>query len=161
VRRSVIVAGLVAAATTLAAPSYAAPPQHLTFSYDEAPVLTHLDGIGTGCPAFSGTLEEDRHLDVIGTMSNDGTGHARTEVTATVVLTPDAPGSTSYAGGYTQRQSGFFVDDGHGDRVVTTTTHGLLTGSDGSVWRISEVAHLSVDAQGTVHAWFDRMRCEH
>lgn len=49
---------------------------------------------------------------------------------------------------------------GHGDWSLTTTTHGTITGSDGSTWRISEVAHFSVDAAGTVRAGFDRMRCE-
>lgn len=93
-------------------------------------------------------------------MKPDGTAHARTDVTATVTLTADDTAAISYTGGYAQHQTGFFVDDGHGDRTVTTTTHGTITGSDGSRWRISEVAHFSVDAAGTVRAGFDRMRRE-
>jgi hypothetical protein len=167
VRRVALAAGLLAAATVLAAPSYAESPdsgtgtvQHLTFSYAEDPVVGHVDGLGIGCPAFVGTLEEDRYLDVTGIMKSDGTGHARTDVAATVTLTPDDAAAVSYTGGYAQHQTGFFVDEGHGDRSVTTTTHGTLTGSDGSTWRISEVVHFSVDAAGTARAGFDRMRCE-
>jgi hypothetical protein len=44
--------------------------------------------------------------------------------------------------------------------VVTTTTHGSLTGSDGSSWRLTEVVHFSVDARGELRAGFDRMHCE-
>jgi hypothetical protein len=161
VRRVILGAALVAAATALAAPSYAhTGVQHLTFSYPEDPVVGHVDGLGAGCPAFAGTLEEDRFLQVSGIMKPDGTGHARTDVAATVTLTPDDAAAMSYTGGYAQHQTGYFVDEGHGDRSVTTTTHGTLTGSDGSTWRISEVVHFSVDAAGTVRASFDRMRCE-
>ncbi|HET8604514.1 MAG TPA: hypothetical protein VFM09_11335 [Marmoricola sp.] len=159
-RRTAVVALAAAAVTALSAPSYAdGGVQHLAFSFDEDPVVTQVDGIGAGCPGFTGTLEEDRHLEIAGIMKADGTGHATTDVTATVALTPSDPAAASYSGDYTQHQTGFFVDDGHGDRVVTTTTHGTLTGSDGSAWRISEVVHFSVDASGTVRAWFDRMRC--
>jgi hypothetical protein len=158
-RRALAVTAGVVAATALTAPSYAGAPLHLSFLYDEDPVITHVDGIGADCPSFVGILEEDRHLEAVGTMKADGTGHARTDVTATVVLTPDDPAAVSYTGGYTQHQSGFFIDDGHGDRVVSTTTHGRITGSDGSSWRISEVAHVTVDAHGNVRTSFDRMRC--
>lgn len=159
-RRAVVV--LTVAAATVAWPAMAQATgdvQHLTFSYDEPPVLTQIDGIGPGCPAFTGTLEEDRHLEVTGIMKGDGTGHARTDVTATVTLTPDDAAAVSYTGSYVQHQTGFFVDDGHGDRVDTTTTHGTITGSDGSTARIREVVHVAVDGNGNVRAWFDRMRC--
>lgn len=160
-RATVAVAAVVAAATAVAAPSYAdSGVQHLRFSYPEDPVVTHVGGLGSGCPAFTGTLEEERFLEVSGIMKSGGTGHARTDVTATVTLTPDDTAAVSYAGGYASHQTGFFVDDGHGDRTVTTTTHGTITGSDGSTWRISDVAHFSVDAAGTVRTGFDRMRCE-
>lgn len=167
-RRLVLVAGaVVATAVAVATPSYAESPdsgtstvQHLTFAYPEDPVLTHVDGLGIGCPAFTGTVEEDRYLHVSGIMKPDGTGHARTDVAASVTLTPDDAAAVSYTGGYAQHQTGFFVDGGHGDRTVTTTTHGTITGSDGSTWRVTEVAHFSVDATGTVRAMFDRMRCE-
>jgi hypothetical protein len=168
-RRLVLVAATaVATAAAVATPSYAESPgsgtgtvQHLTFAYPEDPVLTRVDGLGAGCPAFTGTLEEDRYLEVSGIMKPDGTGHARTDVAATVTLTPDDAAAVSYAGSYAQHQTGFFVDEGHGDRTATTTTHGTIIGSDGSTWRITEVAHFSVDATGTVRATFDRMRCEH
>lgn len=152
--------GVLAAACTLAAPALAdSGVQHLTFSFDEEPVVTEIGGIGPGCPAFVGTLEEDRHLEVDGIMKPDGTGHARTDVTATVTLTPDDPGAVSYTGSYVQHQAGFFVDEGHGDRVVTTTTHGTLVGSDGTTATLTEVVHVTVDGRGTVRVWFDRMRC--
>jgi hypothetical protein len=167
-RPLLVVAAAVATAAAVPAPSYAESldsgartVQHLTFAYPEDPVLTRIDGLGIGCPAFVGTLEEDRYLDVSGIIKPDGTGHARTDVAATVILTPDDAAGVSYTGSYAQHQTGFFVDDGHGDRAVTTTTHGAITGSDGSTWQISEVAHFSVDATGTVRATFDRMRCEH
>lgn len=156
-----VIAAGVLAGTALAGPSYAGSGvQHLTFSYPEDPVATHVAGLGIGCPAFAGTLEEERYLDVSGIMKPDGTGHARTQVTATVTLSPDDPSAVSYTGSYAQHQTGFFVDGGHGDRSVTTTTHGSLTGSDGSTWRISEVVHFSVSHDGTVRAGFDRLRCE-
>ncbi len=160
-RRAALVAGALAAAALVTAPVHAdSGVQHLTFTFDEDPVVTHVTGLGTGCPAFTGTLEEDRHLDMSGIMKADGTGHATTSVTATVTLTPDDPDAVTYTGGYTQHQTGSFVDEGHGDRVVTTTTHGLITGSDGTTWRIQEVVHLSLDARGAVRSTFDRMRCE-
>lgn len=159
-RRIALMTAVVAAATCLAAPSYAGSGvQHLTFNFDEDPVFTHVNGLGTGCPDFTGTLEEDRHLHLSGIMKVDGSAHATTDVTATVTLTPDDPSAVSYAGGYTQHQAGFFVDEGRGDRVVTTTTHGVITGSDGSTWPIDEVVHLSLDADGVARAAFDRFRC--
>jgi hypothetical protein len=164
VRRAAVVLTVAAAtmawpATATATAQAAGGVQRLTFSYDEPPVVTQVDGIGPGCPAFTGTLEEDRHLEVAGIIKSDGTGHAHTDVTATVTLTPDDAAAVSYTGSYVQHQTGFFVDDGHGDRVVTTTTHGTITGSDGSVARITEVVHVAVDGHGTVRVWFDRMRC--
>jgi hypothetical protein len=159
VRRLAVVAAALLAATGVAAPVQAAVPEHLTMSFDEDPAITPVDGLGPGCPAFSGTLSEYRHLDLAGTVLSDGTVHGRTLVTATVTLTPDDPGAPSYAGGYTSRQTGFFTDGGDDDRVVTTTTHGVITGTDGSSYRISEVVHFSVDAQGNLRAWFDRFRC--
>ena len=159
-RRHALAAGLVAAVTGLGAPAYAdSSVQHLTFDFGEDPVVTSLDGLGPGCPDFTGILEEDRILHVSGIMKADGTGHATTEVAATVLLTPADPGQVAYTGSYSQHQSGFFVDDGDGDRVVTTTTRGVLTGSDGSTWRIQEVVHLSLDGQGEPRVWFDRFRC--
>ncbi len=156
-----LIAAAVAVASSLAAPSYAeSGVQHLTFSYDEEPAFTSVNGLGAGCPDFTGTLEEDRHLQLSGIMKVDGSAHATTDVTATVTLTPDDPAAVAYAGSYTQHQTGFFLDDGHGDRVVTTTTHGKITGSDGSTWRIQEVIHLSLDAHGALRANFDRLRCE-
>ena len=159
-RRLALVAALVAAATGLGSPAYAGDKvQHLTFDFPEDPVLTAVDGLGPGCPDFTGILEEDRSLHMSGIMKADGTGHATTDVDATVTLTPTDADAVSYGGGYSQHQSGFFVEGGEGDRVVTTATHGLITGTDGSTWRIQEVVHLSVDAQGEVRAWFDRFRC--
>jgi hypothetical protein len=150
------VLGSICAAT----PSYAdSGVQHLAFEYAEEPVVTSVDGLGVGCPDFTGTLEEDRYLKASGILKRDGTGHATSDVVATVELTPDASSAVSYTGSYAEHQAGFFADDGHGDRVVTTTTHGVLEGSDGSTWRIQEVAHLAVDARGTVRVWFDDLRC--
>ncbi len=160
-RRAVLIAAAVAATTCLAAPSNAeSGVQHLTFSYDEAPVISPVNGLGAGCPGFTGTLEEDRHLLLSGIMKGDGSAHATTDVTATVTLTPDDPAAVAYAGSYTQHQTGFFLYEGHSDRVVTTTTHGVITGSDGSTWPIQEVVHLSLDAHGVERATFDRFRCE-
>lgn len=160
-RRVALMGAVVAAATCLAAPSYAeSGVQHLTFTYDEDPVSTHVNGLGAGCPDFTGTLEEDRHLHLSGIMKPDGSAHATTDVTATVTLTPDDPSAVCYTGSYTQHQTGFFVDEGRGDRVVTTTTHGVITGADGSTRPLDEVVHLSLDAHGAVRATFDRFRCE-
>lgn len=160
-RRTVAVVAVAAASAAWPATAAHAESgvQHLAFSYDEEPVVTGISAIGPGCPAFSGTLEEDRHLEAAGTMKADGTGHARIDVTATVTLTPDDPTAVSYTGGYVEHQTGFFVDDGFGERVDTTVTHGTITGSDGSTARITEVVHVTVDGSGKVRAWFDRMRC--
>ncbi|HET7305793.1 MAG TPA: hypothetical protein VFJ12_14725 [Segeticoccus sp.] len=138
----------------------AGPPQHLTFSFDEPTEVSHVDSLGARCPDFVGTLVEERHLELDGWMKEDGTAHARTDVTAQVKLVPDDPQGVSYSGGYTQHQTGAFTAYGDDDRVVTTTTHGTIAGSDGSSYRISEVVHFSVAKDGAVHASFDRFRCE-
>jgi hypothetical protein len=52
-----------------------------------------------------------------------------------------------------------FTASGDDERVVITTTHGELTGSDGSTYRIREVAHVVVGDAGTVRVWFDRSSC--
>jgi hypothetical protein len=164
-RRAATVAAALLAATGLAAPATAAPapatsaPQRFSVSFDEEPVVTPVDGLGTGCPAFTGTLTERRHLQIDGLIQPDGTAHARTLVTASVTLAPSDPTTPSYAGGYTSRQSGLFSNGGNDDRVVTTTTHGTIIGTDGSSYRISEVVHLTLDAHGSVRAWFDRFHC--
>jgi hypothetical protein len=154
---------LTLAAMWLAGPAYAgtggAQVQHLAFSFDEEPVSTQVEGLGRGCPDFTGVLEERRHLDAVGIMKADGSGHARTDVAATVTLTPDDPNGTSYTGGYRQHQAGSFVAGGTEDRVVTTTMHGTISGSDGSSYLITEVVHFSVDSAGEVRAWIDRFHC--
>lgn len=161
-RRALV--GVVAATAAIATlapttPAFADSPL-LHMSFDEDPVVTAIDGLGAGCPAFSGTLEEDRHLEINGFVKDDGTAHARTDVSASVTLTPDDPAAVAYIGGYTSHQTGVFTDLGDDDRQVTTTTHGTLTGSDGSSFRITEVVHFSIDRNGHVRAWFDRFHCE-
>lgn len=161
-RRSAgVLATLAAAAlaTTPGAAFAAEPPQHLSMAFDEPTEVTHVDGLGPRCPDFTGTLVENRHLDLDGWIKDDGTAHARTAVTARVSLVPDDPNGTAYAGAYTQRQTGNFTAYGDDDRIVTTTTHGTLEGTDGSSFRISEVVHFSVNHHGTVHASFDRFHC--
>jgi hypothetical protein len=155
--RTALVAAAVVAAAGVAAPAQAATPrQHLSF--DES-ATTSIAGLGSGCPSFTGTLQEQRHLEIEVLLKPDGTAQAHTLATAAVTLTPDDPGATSYSGGYTQRQTGSFTSSGDDDRVVTTTMTGVLDGSDGSSYRISDVAHFSLDAQGTVRSWFERMHC--
>jgi hypothetical protein len=155
--RTAFVAAAVVVAAGVAAPAQAATPrQHLSF--DES-ATTSIAGLGRGCPAFTGTLREQRHLEIDVLLRPDGTAQAHTLATATVDLVPEDPDATSYSGSYTQRQTGSFTNSGDDDRVVSTTMAGRLEGSDGSSYPISEVVHFSVDAQGTVRSWFDRMRC--
>lgn len=145
----------------LAAPAQAGSGiQRFSVSFDEEPSTMAVAGLGRGCPDVTGTLTEWRHLDIDGFVQPDGSAHARTVATAAVSLTPDDPAAPSYTGGYTQRQTGSFTNGGDDDRVVSTTTHGTITGSDGSSYKISEVVHFSVDASGTVRARFDRFHCE-
>lgn len=155
----VVAAGTLATAWAVAPPAYAdSGVQHLTFSFDE-PASSHLAGLGSGCPAFTGTLLEQRHNELAGVMLPDGTVHARTTAASEVVLVPDDAGAVSYRGGYVLHQSGTFTDGGEDDTVVTSTVHGTMTGSNGSAFRLTEVVHFSVSHDGTVRVAFDRPHC--
>lgn len=159
-RRSILAGvGTLAAACLLATPAYAdSGVQHLTFSFDEQ-ASSHLDGLGRGCPAFSGTLLEQRHDELAGIVQADGTVHGRTTATASAQLVPDDPADTSYTGGYSFHQTGTFVAGGTEDKVVTSVVHGTFTGSDGSSFHYTELVHFSVDGHGTVRVSFDRPHC--
>lgn len=160
-RRALVVAAVATALGCATPAAYAASPvDHLSMSFDEPVSVTHLDGLGRGCPAFTGSLVENRHLDITGWVRDDGAAHAITLVTATVSLVPDETSAVSYSGGYTARQTGSFTAGGDDDRVVTTTTHGVITGTDGSSYRIGEVAHFALDGDGNVRSWFDKFHCE-
>ena len=148
------------ALVTSTGPAYAGgDPQSMSMAFDEPVATAWVDGLGPGCPDFTGTLTEHRHLVIDGWLKPDGTGHARTDVTAQVTLVPDDAGAPSYAGSYVSHQTGQFVAFGDDERVVTTTTHGTLVGSDGSRIRIAEVARVGVDGQGRLRTWFDRFHC--
>ena len=160
-RRALVVAAVATALGCATPAAFAASPvDHFSMSFDEPVSITHVDGLGRGCPAFTGNLVEDRHLEITGWLRDDGAAHALTLVTATVSLVPDEGGAVSYTGGYVGRQTGSFTGGGEDDRVVTTTTHGLIDGTDGSSYKISEVAHFSLDGTGDVRAWFDKLHCE-
>lgn len=160
-RRALVVAAVTAGLGCPTPAAFAASPaDHLSMSFDEPVSVMHVDGLGRGCPAFTGSLVENRHLDITGWVRDDGAAHALTAVAATVALVPDDTGAVSYSGGYTAHQTGSFTAGGDDDRVVTTTTHGLITGTDGSSYRISEVAHFALDGNGDVRAWFDKFHCE-
>jgi hypothetical protein len=160
-RRALVVAAAAAAVGWVTPAAFAASPvNHFSMSFDEPVSVMHVDGLGRGCPAFTGNLVENRHLAITGWVRDDGAAHALTVVTATVALVPDEAGAVSYSGGYAARQTGSFTAGGEDDRVVTTTTHGLINGTDGSSYKISEVAHFSVDGKGDVRAWFDKLHCE-
>ncbi len=153
------IAGAAASTALLAAPAYAdGGPEHYSFAFDES-AATLVDGLGTGCPDFTGTMTEQRHDELDGIMLADGTVHGRTLATSQVSLVPGDAGATSYTGSVTYRETGTYVNDGMDDAVETATVHGSLVGDDGSRFRITEVIHLTVDAQGTVRSSFDRMRC--
>jgi hypothetical protein len=160
-RRALVVAA-VAAALGFATPAAfaASPVHHLSMSFDEPVSVMHVDGLGRGCPAFTGFLVENRHLDISGWVRDDGAAHALTVVDASVALVPDDAGAVSYSGGYTAHQTGSFTAGGDDDRVVTTVTHGRITGTDGSAYKISEVVHFALDGNGTVRSSFDKFRCE-
>jgi hypothetical protein len=158
-------AGVITIATAGLALGAAAPPasadpgqMRFAFAFDESS-SPHVEGLGIGCPVFTGTLTELRHNEIEGFVNADGTGHARTVATATITLVPDDSSMPSYAGSYTSRQTGTFDDAGATDRAVTTTVHGVIAGTDGSTYGVMEVAHFSLDGQGTIRVWFDRMSC--
>jgi hypothetical protein len=163
VRRALAAALAVGAATVLATgaatASYADSPL-LHMSFDEEPVSTVIGGLGPGCPAFTGTLVENRHLEITGFFRDGGAAYARTFVSATVTLTPADAGDPSYTGSYVSRQTGAFADYGESDRQVTTTTHGRIEGSDGSSYGLDAVVHFSVDGNGVVRAWVDDFHCD-
>ena len=160
--RAALVVAAVTTAIGCATPAAfaASPVHHLSMSFDEPVSVMHVDGLGRGCPAFSGSLVENRHLDITGWVRDDGAAHALTDVTATVALVPDEASDVSYSGGYTAHQTGSFTAGGDDDRVVTTVTHGAISGTDGSSYKISEVAHFALDGNGDVRAWFDKFHCE-
>jgi hypothetical protein len=159
VRGAAVAAAAVAVATLTGVPAYAdSGAQHYTFSFDEV-ATSHVDGLGAGCPAFVGTMTEQRHDELAGTEVAGGTVHGRTLATSLVTLTPDDPSAVSYTGGYVFRETGTYVNDGADDWIETATVRGSLSGSDGSAYRLTEVVHLSVSHDGTVRATFDRLRC--
>jgi hypothetical protein len=159
VRRAVVAGAVASAAALVAAPAYAGTAaEHYAFSFDET-ATTSVDGLGPGCPDFTGTMFEDRHDDLAGVMLGDGTVHGRTLATSRISLVPDTPGATSYTGSVVYRETGTYVNEGEDDWRETATVHGVLTGDDGSEFGFTEVVHMSVDARGTVRSSFDRMHC--
>jgi hypothetical protein len=160
VRRTVLtVAAVTVGMLGMAAPANATGGvQHLSFSFDETAV-SHAEGLGVGCPAFVGTMSEQRHDELDGIMLANGTVHGRTYATSRITLSPDDPTATSYTGGYVLRQTGTYAHAGEDDWVETATVHGTLTGSDGASYRLTEVVHLTTSHDGTVRTTFDRMRC--
>jgi hypothetical protein len=160
-RRPLVVAAVATALGCATPTAFAASPvDHLSMSFDEPVSVMHVAGLGRDCPAFTGNLVENRHLDISGWIRDDGAAHALTAVTATVELVPDEASAVSYSGGYTAHQTGSFTAGGDDDRVVTTVTHGAISGTDGSSYKINEVAHFALDGAGDVRAWFDKLNCE-
>lgn len=160
-RRALVVAASACALAATTPPAFAVSPVHqLSISFDEPVSVMHVDGLGRGCPAFTGSLVENRHLEITGWFRDDGAAQARTVATATVALVPDETEAVSYSGGYTAHQTGSFTAGGDDDRVVTTTTHGRISGTDGSSYRISEVVHFSLDGNAAVRTSFDKFHCE-
>lgn len=121
--------------------------------------VTQVDGIGPGCPAFTGTLVEDLTGRDVGFLTADGIAHVHTTVEGQVTLSPDANSAPSYRGSYTMIQTGTYPDDGADTRVMTRTVNGTITGSDGTSYDLHETLHLSVDGRGTTRASFDHLAC--
>lgn len=127
-------------------------------TYDERPIATHLNGLGPGCPDFTGTMTERRHLVVSGYRRGD-TVRVSTEVTATVTLVPDDPATVSYRGRYRSVQIGTFGNHGRRDDKVATFTLGHVRGSDGSAFGTIEEARTWRDSTGRAHQ-SDRFHCD-
>lgn len=162
VRARTCVGALLTAAASLALAAGPASangsPQHFDNTWTEQDI-SQVDGIGPGCPAFVGTLEEDLTGADVGFLAADAIAHVHTTVNATVTLTPDDPAAASFDGSYTMIQTGIYPEEGEATRVVTRTVNGTINGSDGSSYNLHETLHLTVDGQGRPRADFDRMTC--
>ena len=149
----------VAALTMVAGPAMAAGgQQRIDNPWTELDV-SHVDGIGPGCPTFVGTLAEDLTGRDVGFMSADGVAHVHTTVQGVVTLTPDGLNAPSYRGSYAMVQTGSYPDEGLGTKVMTRTVNGTLAGSDGTSYSMHETLHLITDGQGRTRADFDHLAC--
>lgn len=158
-RATASVVGLALVAAVVSVPAYAggSHTRIVGRSFDERPSVTRVDGLGPGCPDFTGALVERRHLQMSGYV-RDGVAHISTVVTATVVLRPASSGATSYRGSYRSVQAGVFDHHGHRTRRVTTLTVGTIHGSDGSTYGTVEVAHSRLGPDGPQGS--DRFHCD-
>jgi hypothetical protein len=146
VRAGAAAVGLAAVGALVAVPAYAGGG-HVRIvqrSFDERPVVTRVaHGLGPGCPDFTGTLTERRHVTQSGFVRPGGVAHISTVVTATVTLEPARAGDVSYRGSYRSVQAGVFLHHGHLVRNASTLTVGTVRGSDGSSFGTVEVKHTS------------------
>lgn len=143
----------------LAQPALAEPGHQAIDTQWAETDTTPTDGLGLGCPAFVGTLEEHLIGSDIGFLAEDGVAHVRTRVNATVELMPADPNQVTYVGSYSMDQTGTYPSEGAGTKAMTRTVHGAILGNDGSTFRISEVLHLNTDGQGRTRATFDHLTC--
>jgi hypothetical protein len=130
-----------------AAPRTTARAHAVHMSYDEPKTVTHVSGLGPGCPTFVGRLVERRHLTITGYERGDR-AHISTVADATVRLVPDDPTAVSYRGTYRELQVGTFVHHGHDTVRSTTFTLGHVHGSDGTSFDTVEDARVWHDRAG-------------
>lgn len=86
----------------------------------------------------------------------NGTYHVTGTQTGRFRFVPDDPSLPTYTGRFT---IWFGENSNQKNFTGTFTFSGTGKGSDGSRLRFSAVAHISVNANGTVTAEFDRFRC--
>ena len=110
----------------------------------------------TGVPAtITETYNGVFHYTFLTSGQGAGTGWATGTMTGDFVLTPDDVSQPSYSGHFTT----WFGDNNNllnGTETAILAAH--ATGSDGSILRYHEVAHLSVSATGVTIS-FDKPSC--
>jgi hypothetical protein len=161
-RRSGALSAAVAAGAVcvlaLAGPASAAGAGAVSFTQHLSNVVVDQEAAANPCTGVSGTValiadNAVAHMTVLTSGQGAGTFWATFTATGPASFVPDDPSQPSYTGRFT-------IWDGENgnlnNQVETFTMSFHLTGTDGSIVRFHETAHMNVSASGIGGISFDK-----
>lgn|SRR6266550_9325614 len=142
----------------LAGPASAAGAGAVSFTQHLSNVVVDQEATANPCTGASGTLTLTAdngvaHITILTSGQGAGTFWATFTATGPASFVPDDPSQPSYSGKFT-------IWDGENgnlnNQVATFTGTFHLTGTDGSILRLHETAHMNVSASGIGGISFDK-----